>query len=197
MRPINHIMRAFAVSATLAAAMPGVAFAGQNDRAQMAIAEARGKISAGNMVGAAVDANNLQMRAKAALNDAESLLSKGKKEQAIAAAQQAGLLADQAIAMTNGSKAAAADNAVADAQASAAAAQQAAAASAEQAAQANARAEVAMAAQPAPTTTTTVSTTESVQKPAPVRTVKVTKSKVAAKPVTVTQQTTTTTTAPQ
>lgn len=210
MRPINLIVRAIAVSATLAAAMPGVAFAGQNDRAQMAIAEARGKISAGNMVGAAVDANNLQMRAKATLNDAEALLSKGKKTEAIAAAQQASLLADQAIAMTNDSKAAAADNAVANAEASAASAQQAAAASAQNAAEANARADVAIASQPAPSTTTTVSTTEAVQKPvkqtvttvtaqnAPRKsTVRVTKKRVAVKPATVTQSTTTTTTVPQ
>ena len=41
MRSINRIIRGIAVSATLAVALPGVAHAGQNDRAQMAIAEAR------------------------------------------------------------------------------------------------------------------------------------------------------------
>ena len=49
---MRHLVRGIAISATLALALPGVAHAGMNDRAQAAIAEARGKISASTMVGA-------------------------------------------------------------------------------------------------------------------------------------------------
>lgn len=174
MRPIGHLLRGIAVSATLALALPGVAHAGMNDRAQQAIAEAKGKISAGTMVGAGEEALGLQMRAKTALNNAEALLSKGKKAEAVAAAQQAGMLADQALAATQTNKDAKATAAVGEAQASAASAQQSAVIANEQAAAANARADMAMAAPapvaviaPAPSTTTTV-TTEERTTPAPV-----------------------------
>jgi hypothetical protein len=177
MHSLTTIVRGFAISATLAMAMPGIAFAGQNDRAQMAIAEARGKISAGNMIGAGQEASGLQTRARASLNDAESLLSKGKKEAAIVAAQQAGQLADQALAMTQSRKDQTMTSAIGNAEASAASAQQSAAAANQQVAAANARADTAMAmATPAPAmvmaapaTTTTVTTEERTEiAPAPV-----------------------------
>lgn len=203
MRSIHQIVRGIAISATLAMALPGVAYAGQNDRAQQAIAEARGKISAGTVVGAGDEAVGLQTRAKAALNDAENLLSKGKKTEAIAAAQQAGLMADQALAMSNRTKTAAAEVAVTKAQGDAADAKASAAASAQDAAAANTRADMAMATPaPAPTTTTTtVATEEHVVTPAPVvrhstrhRTVRKTAHRTAkAKPVTVNSTTVTTT----
>ena len=151
MRTLNHFIRGIAVSATLALALPGVAHAGLNDRAQAAIAEARGKISAGNIVGAGQETVALQSRAKASLNQAEALLSKGKKAEAIAAAQDASMLADQALAITAARKDTAATTAVGNAEAAAAAAQQSAAAANQQAAAANARADMAVAmATPAP-----------------------------------------------
>ncbi|MBC7520209.1 MAG: hypothetical protein H7268_03830 [Sandarakinorhabdus sp.] len=177
MRSIPRIFRAIALSTTLAIALPTVALAGQNDRAQQAIAEARGRISAGNMVGAGDEAIGLQTRAKSTLNEAEALLSKGKKTEAIAAAQQAGQLADQAISMTNNRKSMATNAAVGNAEASAAMAQRSAADSASQAAAANARADMAMQAPvpapaPAPTSvTTTVATQDTtIAKPAVVHT---------------------------
>ena len=186
MRTFNHLIRGVAVSATLALALPSVAHAGMNDRAQAAIAEARGKISAGNIVGAGQETIALQARAKASLNQAEALLSKGKKAEAITAAQDASMLADQALAITATRKDTAATAAVGNAEAAAAAAQQSAAAATQQAAAANARADMAVAmATPAPVaapvpapvndviktpqTTTTVTTEERVAvAPAPV-----------------------------
>lgn len=202
MRTLNQIVRGIAVSATLALALPGVAHAGMNDRAQAAIAEARGKISAGNIVGAGQETIGLQTRAKASLNEAEALLSKGKKAEAIAAAQQASMLADQALAMTATRKETAATTAVGNAEAAAAAAQQSAASATQQAAAANARADMAVAmATPAPApapapvndviktpqTTTTVTTEERVAvAPAPVvrkKTTHKTRRHYARKPV--------------
>ena len=200
MRTLNQIVRGIAVSATLALALPGVAHAGMNDRAQAAIAEARGKISAGNIVGAGQETIGLQTRAKASLNEAEALLSKGKKAEAIAAAQQASILADQALAMTATRKETAATTAVGNAEAAAAAAQQSAASATQQAAAANARADMAVAmATPAPApapvndviktpqTTTTVTTEERVAvAPAPVvrkKTTHKTRRHYARKPV--------------
>ena len=184
MRTFSHIIRGVAVSATLALALPGVAHAGMNDRAKAAIAEARGKISAGNIVGAGQETIALQSRAKESLNQAEALLSKGKKAEAITAAQDASMLADQALAITATRKDSAATAAVGNAEAAAAAAQQSAAAATQQAAAANARADMAVAmATPAPAaapapmndviktpqTTTTVTTEERVAvAPAPV-----------------------------
>jgi hypothetical protein len=175
MRSIPKIFRAIALSTTLAIALPTLALAGEKDRAQEAIAEARGRISAGNMVGAGDEAIGLQSRAKASLHDAEALLSKGKKTEAIAAAQQAGQLADQAISMTNNKKAMATNVAVGNAETSAAMAQQSAADSARQVAVANTRADMAMqmpAPAPAPTSvTTTVATQDTtVAKPVVVHT---------------------------
>jgi len=193
MRPVNSVFKAALLSATIALALPGVAMAGQNDRAQTAIAEARGKISAGNMIGSNAEANELQMHAKTSLNQAEALLSKGKKTEAIAAAQQAGLYADQAIAMTSNKKTAAADNAVGSAEAAAASAQRSADASAQDAAAANARADMAMTPH---STTTTVATTAPVTPVPKTVTHKTTTHVAVKKPVVATQSTTVTTTTP-
>lgn len=193
MRPVNKSLRTILLSATLAMAMPGIAYAGKASDAQAAIAEARGKISAGNIAGSATESNSLQLQAKAELNQAEMLLSKGKKDEAIAAAKQAGLLADQALAMASGSKAAAADNAVNDAQAAAATAQQSAAASAQDAAAANARADMAMT---APQSTTTTIATSAPVAAAATTTKRKTTTRVVQKPPAATQSTTVTTTTP-
>ncbi len=172
MRNFNRFARRVAIVGVVAlATMPSTAFAGEKERAVAAIAEANGKISAGNMVGASAEAMGLQSRAKADLARAQDLLSHGKKAEAIEAAQAAGQMADQAIALTDMRKtnAMAADRA--DARASAASAQQSAAMSAEranaaqqEAAAANARADDAtLRAQtppPAPPSTTTTIATE-------------------------------------
>jgi hypothetical protein len=160
MRPLNQISRALAVSAALALALPGVALAGEKDRAQKAIADAKAKISASAMIGATDAAPSLQARAQASLNSAEALLARGKKTESIVAAQEASQMANQAIAITNGAKTAAANNAVGDARASAAQAQQAAEVSAAAAVAANARADAAV--QAPATVTTTVQTEERV-----------------------------------
>ena len=201
MRPLNQYIRGIAISATLAMAFPGVAFAGMNDRAQAAIAEARGKISAGTLVGAGDEAIGLQSRAKISLNEAEALLSKGKKAEAIAAAQQAGLMADQALAMSDRAKTAASEAAVAKAEADANAAKQSAAAANQQAATANqqavaanTRADMAMVTPvPAPAATTTTTIEERVVTPAPAPVRKKTTYKKTTKPA-VAKSTTVTTT---
>lgn len=197
MRPVNMSLRTLLLSATLAMAIPGTAFAGKADQAHAAIAEARGKISAGNIAGSATEANGLQVQAKAELNNAEMLLSRGKKDEAIASARQASLLADQALAMASSNKTAAATSAVNNAEAAAASAQQSAAASAQDAAAANARADMAMTAPAPQTTTTTIDTTTPVAiAAAPKTTKRKTTTRVVQKPATATQSTTVTTTSP-
>lgn len=198
MRPIQHLLRGIAISATLAMALPVVAHAGQNDRAQQAIAEARGKISAGTLVGAGDEAIGLQTRAKASLNTAEALLSKGKKTEAIAAAQEAGMMADQALAMSSRAKTEASTAAVAKAEADADAAKQTAAIATQQAVAADARADMAMTqpaapVAPATTTTTTVATAAPAVQAAPVVRKKTTH-KTRIKPAGVATSTTVTTT---
>ena len=79
MRPVNKTLRTALLSATLAMALPGVAFAGKASQAQAAIAEARGKISAGNIAGTATEANSLQMQAKAELTKAEIAAVEGQE----------------------------------------------------------------------------------------------------------------------
>ncbi|MEY2883196.1 MAG: hypothetical protein RL490_920 [Pseudomonadota bacterium] len=180
------------------AAMP--AQAGEADRARTAIAEARGKITAGDKVGASTGAPMLQTDARAALTDAETLLSHGKKSEAIAAAHHAGQLADQAIVDADRAKMTASHERRMDAEAMAATAQAGTAAetvranAAERAADsANARAD-ALAARPAPATATTVQIVEKTVTPAPVKRTTTHKRTVVHHKAPVTAASTTTTT---
>ncbi len=104
-----HIGREFRLSPRIqrSAISDGQKHEGQNTRAVEAIAQAKGKIASGDKVGASGEAAGLQSQARAALASAEALLSKGKKEKAIAAAQNAGEFADPAIVSANQNKAAA------------------------------------------------------------------------------------------
>ncbi len=177
MRNVHSFARTVAVSALIAvSAMSTPAFAGKNDRAQEAIAVAKGKIEAADKVGAAAEAGGLQMQARDSLLKAQALLSDGKKDAAILEATHSGNLADQALVIADKRKVGAERGARMDAEAAAANAQQSAASadaranSAEQsAATANAQADAMRNAPPpapvvvqapAPTTTTTVATSE-------------------------------------
>ncbi len=157
-------------------AAPGSAFPGKGDRAQAAIAEAKGKIDAVNKVGVSGDVPGMVARAQAALATAQEDVSRGDKDQAIADAHHASELADTAMGIANRNRLEAERAHHADAMAATAAAQQ-------DAAEANARADAAQqaaataAAQaeamrntppPAPPTTT-VTVEKKVVRPAPRR----------------------------
>ncbi|WP_353227844.1 hypothetical protein [Novosphingobium sp.] len=95
-----------ALAALLAATMiPASAFAGEQTRAEAAIAEAKGKIDAGDKVGANDQAPALQSQARAALMSAQDMLAHHQKSEAIAEAHRASGLADQAIVTANTRKA--------------------------------------------------------------------------------------------
>ena len=176
----------FATTAVLLALGTAPATAGEADRARAAIAEARGKIAAGDKVGASSGAPLLQTEARAALGDAEVLLARGKKTESLAAARRAGELADVAIVNADRAKMSATRDARAEAEAATANARDAAANAqaatvaadtranaAERAADnANARADM-MAATPmvapAPATTTTVAIEEKIVTRTPVK----------------------------
>lgn len=180
MHSFQRISRAAGVSALLAlSTIPVAAHAGKADEARAAIAEARGKIDAGNKVGASGVTPEMQSRAQAALASAEAHLNKGDKDAAISDAHHASELADMALVNTDRRKEASAQDSRMDAEASASAAQQSAAAANERAdaaqqaaATANAQADALRnAPPPAPApapTTTTVQTVEreAVQTPA-------------------------------
>ncbi len=103
-----HSTSTVALAALLASTMlPIAAYAGEETRAQAAIAEAKGKIDAGDKVGAGDQAPQLQDQARAALATAQDLLSHHKKTDAIVAAHHASDLADQAIMAANSRKASA------------------------------------------------------------------------------------------
>jgi hypothetical protein len=176
----------FATTAVLLALGTVPASAGEADRARAAIAEARGKITAGDKVGASSGAPMLQTEARAALGDAEVLLARGKKTESLAAARRAGELADVAIVNADRAKMSTVRDARADAEAATVNARDAAANAqaatiaadtradaAERAADnANARADL-MAATPmvapAPAATTTVAIEEKTVTRAPVK----------------------------
>lgn len=123
-----HITRSLTLATALAlSALPVAAFAGKHEQAVEAIAQARGKIQAGDKVGTNAQAPELQDQARAALAKAEALLSDGKKADAIIAAQHAGDLADQAIVSADNHKMSAERDRRLDAQGAAIDAQQAAA----------------------------------------------------------------------
>jgi hypothetical protein len=100
-----HLTPNLGLAALLATAMiPTGAYAGEETRAQAAIAEASGKIDAGDKAGVGDQAPDLQRQAHQALISAQDLLAHHKKMEAIAAAQHAGELADQAMASANARK---------------------------------------------------------------------------------------------
>jgi hypothetical protein len=160
------------------------ATAGEADRARQAIAEAQGKIDAGDKAGANGEAALIQTQARDALQSAKDRLNRGRKEEAITDAHHASELADRAIVVSQNRRVGEQREQKLSAEAQAAAAQQNAVAannradaatqqamSAQQQADANARAAAAATAQadalrnvppPAPvvvaqpTTTTTV-----------------------------------------
>ena len=184
--------------AGIALAAAPAAAEGKKDRAQEAVAAARAKVEIANKLGATGEVPRLQAAAAAALRTAEEDLKGNHKDQAIADANRAEQLAEEAIGYTQRNQAANADAQVNAATAGAAAAQDQAAQAQAAADAANARAasaeQAAAAAQadaaaaraappvvvttPAPATTATV-TTETTAPAAPAATTR----KVVRKPV--------------
>jgi hypothetical protein len=153
--------------AALIAAPPALG-QGKKDRAREAVAAAQAKVDAAGKVGAAGEVPRLLARAQAALRTAQEDLARDKKTDAIADANQASMLADQALGEAQRAKLdrarddkQAADAAAADAARSAADANaRAAAAEADANAARNAPppAPVVIAAPPPAPTSTTVTT---------------------------------------
>ena len=124
----NSLARKVSLAALLvASAIPTSVYAGDHTNAVAAIAEAKGKIDAGDKVGVGTEAPELQAQARAAIGSAEDLLARGKKREAIATAHHAGELADQAIVSADNRKTAAERTRRLDTQDAAIAAQQSAA----------------------------------------------------------------------
>ena len=146
---LKQLTSTLTLSAMLALSTFSVAaHAGKHEQAVEAIAQARGKIQAGDRVGTAAQAPELQADARAALTNAESLLARGKKDDAIIAAHHAGDLADRAIVSADNRRMSAEHDRHMDAQAATMNAQQSAAnanvradAAQQSAAMANSRAE--------------------------------------------------------
>ena len=79
MRNFNNFARAASVAALLAMST-GAHAADDKAKARAAIAEARGKIEAGDKIGASAEAAGLQEQARAALRTAEDRLKRGDKK---------------------------------------------------------------------------------------------------------------------
>lgn len=127
MRYFASITRTVSVSALIAlSTLPTSAYAGKHSLAVQAIAQAKGKIDAGDKVNAGSQAPELQAHARASLSSAQDLLSKGHKDEAIMAARHASEFADQAIISAENSRTAAERDRRHDAQDTAAVAVQAA-----------------------------------------------------------------------
>ena len=106
MKRLTHFTRKASLAALLAATvLPGVAYAGDQTNAEAAIAEAKGKIDAGEKVGVSDQAPELQAQAREELMSAEAKLSHHHKREAIATAHHASELADQALVAANDRKA--------------------------------------------------------------------------------------------
>ncbi len=93
------------VAVLAAGLLCSTAHAGEETRAVAAIALASGKIDAGDKADVGTQAPALQRQAHEALMAAQDLLNHHKKSEALAAAQHAGELADQAMAVANSRKA--------------------------------------------------------------------------------------------
>jgi hypothetical protein len=127
MKSATHLLRAASLSAMLAVTLASTpALAGNQTKAEAAIAEARGKIDAGDKVDVARQAPELQGQARAELRAAEEQLANHKKVDAIATAHHASELADQAIMTARDRRVAAERDRRLDTQDAANAAQQAA-----------------------------------------------------------------------
>ncbi len=137
MRIVTLLARAAALSALLAT--PALA-EGKKDRAQEAVAAARAKVDIAAKLGATGEVPRLQAAAAAALRTAEEDLKQNHKDQAIAGANHAQQLAEEAIGYTQRNQADAASAQVNAASAGTAAAQDQAAQAKADAAAANARA---------------------------------------------------------
>jgi hypothetical protein len=86
------------MAALIAASLFAVpAYAGEQTRAEAAIAEASGKIDAGDKAGVGDQAPDLQRQARQALMMAQDLLAHHQKVEALTAATHASALADQAL----------------------------------------------------------------------------------------------------
>lgn len=202
MRKIGFSMRAFAAASALFLAS-GPAFAGDEERALAAIAQAQGKIDAAAKLKAGDFDPDVLAKAQASLRLAQEKLKSGKEQDAIKAAVDAQQFADTAIgrsqvraqtdAEIQASTAAAAQQDAAAAHARADAAERAAASAA-----ADAQAARAAAAAPASTTVTTetVKTTPvtTVRKAAPAKRKVVRKTTTAPARASVVEKTTTTVT---
>ncbi|WP_419828127.1 hypothetical protein [Sphingomonas sp.] len=174
------------------------AVAGKHDRAKDAIATAQGKVDASAKVSGG-DTPRIQASAEASLRAARESLSSGHKERAIAEANRAQQLADQALGEAQKSRAdaaqAQADAGVAAAQAQAADANARADAAGQAAMQAQADAAAARAQPPvmvAPAPTATVTSTETTKTVTPARPAVRKVVRRAARPASVTEKTTTT-----
>ncbi|NOW46470.1 hypothetical protein FHW96_002630 [Novosphingobium sp. SG751A] len=190
--PFN-LTRRFGFAFLLCAGMlSSSAMAGDQTNAAAAIAVARGKIAAGDKVGANSRAPELQEQARAALIEAQQLLDNHHKKEAQAAAVHAGELADQALVSSDNRREQAEQTRRLDAQDATISAQQSAAsanmransaeamgnaaniradAATQEAVSANARTD-ALRAMPSPQTasmTTTVEQDETAMPPAPLR----------------------------
>lgn len=94
----NKLLGGFAALALTTFAVPHSAFAGDENRARAAIAEAKAKIETGDKIGATADAADIQARARAALADAERQLKDDDEDRTFHAAKEATALAELAIA---------------------------------------------------------------------------------------------------
>lgn len=216
MHSLSNLGRGVAVAALLAVSASPALAEGKGDRAQKAIAEARGKIDAAHHAGTMGEVPGLTARAEAALRAAEEDVHAGHKTAAIQAANHASELADTAIGVANKQRAEdhaamaadmaaqtqAAQQTAAAAQDAAAAANQRAAAAEQQAAAAQAQADALRNQPPAPVaaTVTTTETTKHVASAAPAHhVVRKVVTHPARRAASATEKTTTTTvtTAPQ
>jgi hypothetical protein len=207
MRKLSFISSGALAALALTFATP--AFAGDEERARAAIAEAQGKIDAAQRLNADTQVPGEFARAQASLRLAQEEIKSGHEQKAIQAAVEAQGLADSAIGRVQqrqqtavemqGAAAASAQADAAEAQARAEAAERAAATAQADAAAARAAPPVVVAQAPT-TTTVTTETTKAAAAPvrtaraAPRKTVKrVTVSRPLPRPVETTKTTVTTT----
>lgn len=212
MKTLGLLGRTAGLSLVLALSATPAFSQDREDRARVAIGEARAKIDAANKIGAAGEVPRMVAEASAALRDAEEQFKRDHNSNAIAAAHRASELADVALgeaqkSQTNAARAetGAAQMAAEDARREAAAANERAASAESAAAAASADAAAARATPPqpvivaapaAPATTVTVEKTEQTTRPAAsysAKPKKVVKKKTTVRPAARTTETETTT----
>ena len=96
----NRYQKGILIAGLLAAAiaLPGAAYAGDENRAHAAIGSAQARIDTGEKLGVSADAADPQARARAALAEAQRKMRDDNEDAAYHAAQRAIALADLAIA---------------------------------------------------------------------------------------------------